>query len=118
MSIREKAKYWLKINHPAECAGQLRVSKYYAEKDIWFFTFPITYCESGKSGNLNILLQLEKEHDQFHYLKVPFQFFHANRNKLDVRESGDKFDLHISAKQLNWLVCERSQGVNFSKFLE
>lgn len=116
MSVRERAKKWLKQNHPADFSNELRASKYYSEKDIWFFTFPASYSESGKTGNLNILLQFEKEPDQFHFLKVPFSFFKDNQERFDIRATGDKFDLHISAKKRNWLSCERSNGLSFSKY--
>lgn len=116
MNIREQAKLWIKQNHPADASNALRVSKYYPEKDIWFFTFPSSYFDSGKSGNLNILLQYENEPERFHFLKVPFSFFRDNQTKFDVRATGDKFDLHISAKKRNWLTCERSQNVCFREY--
>lgn len=116
MNIRTEAKLWLKLNFPIEDGIEFRVSKYFSKQDIWFFTLPISYFDLGRTGHLNILLQFEKKHDHFHYLKVPFSFFHANKNKFDVRRSGDKFDLHISAKHRNWLFCERSQGINFQEF--
>lgn len=116
MSIREQAHKWVKQNHPADVSNPLRVSKYYPEKDIWFFTFPSSYFDSDKTGHLNILLQFEREPNQFHFLKVPFSFFRENKNKFDIRKTGDKFDLHISAKKRNWLFCERSNGISFSKY--
>ena len=116
MSTRELAKKWLKKNHPADINNTLRASKYYPEKDIWFFTFPCSYFDPGKAGNLNILLQDEHNPEQFRFLKVPFSFFRDNRDKFDIRASGDKFDLHISAKRRNWLVCERSKNISFSKY--
>lgn len=116
MSIREQAKSWLKQNHSTDVSSTLRVSKYYPERDIWFFTFPVTYFDSGKPGNLNILLQHEGYLDQFYFLKVPFSFFRDNQMKFDIRATGDKFDLHISAKRGNWLSCERSKGVSFREY--
>lgn len=113
MSIRDLAKTWLSENHPGEVSNDMRASKYYPSKDIWFFTFPSTYFEAARSGHLNILLQHESDFRQFHYLKVPFSFFRENRQKFDIRASGNKFDLHISAKKRDWLVCERSNGVSF-----
>lgn len=116
MSIRERAKQWLKLNHPSDYSNVLRVSRYYQERDIWFFTFPVSYFDSGKPGNLNVLLQYETDPKQFHFLKVPFLFFRDNQLGFDVRSAGDKFDLHISAKKGNWLICERSKNISFSKF--
>jgi hypothetical protein len=116
MSIRELAKEWLKKSHPTHIANKLRASKYYPEKDIWFFTFPSSYFDTGKPGHLNILLQYENNPELFHFLKVPFSFFRDNQDKFDIRTSGDKFDLHISAKKRNWLVCERSNNISFGKY--
>ena len=114
--LREIAKEWMMSNQPSEPLDPLRVSKFYSQQDIWFFTFPCSYFDTGNYRYLNILLQFRDDLYQFHYLKVPFSFFRANKNKFDVRKSGDKFDLHISAKQHSWLVDERSQGVGFHEF--
>ena len=54
--------------------------------------------------------------DQFHYLKVPYSYFQENRDNFDIRSTGDKFDLHISAKKYSWLVCERGSGICFREF--
>ena len=116
MNIRKQAKRWLKRNHPSDFSNTLRASKYYSTKDIWFFTFPATYFDSAKHGNLNIMLQYENDPEQFHFLKVPFSYFRDNQPDFDVRATGDKFDLHISAKKRNWLVCERSNNIGFSKY--
>ena len=35
---------------------------------------------------------------------MPFLFFRDNKSRFDIRSSGEKFDLHISTKQRNWLV--------------
>ncbi len=116
MTTRELAKRWLKLNHPADILNMLRVSKHYPEKDIWFLTFPQTYFDSGKLGNLNILLQNGNDPEQFHFLKVPFSFFKDNQEKFDVRSTEEKFDLHISAKKRNWMTCERSKNISFNKY--
>jgi hypothetical protein len=116
MNIRTQAKQWLRQNYPADASNTFRASKYYPNRDIWFFTFPTFYFDLGKPGNLNVLLQYENEPEKFHFLKVPFSFFRENRDKFDIRQSGDKFDLHISAKKRNWLSCERSNYVSFKNF--
>ena len=117
MTIRKKAKEWLELNHSSEISSGLRVSKYYPEKDIWFFTFPTSYFDPEKVGYLNILLQYKNELEKYYYLKVPFSFFRENQRKFDIRSTGDKFDLHISAKQRNWLYCERSNNISFENFI-
>ena len=115
MSIRIQAKQWLRQNYPADASNTFRASKYYP-RDIWFFTFPASYFDSERPGNLSILLQYENELEKFYFLKVPFLFFRENREKFDIRQTGDKFDLHISAKRRNWLSCERSNNVSFRNF--
>ena len=116
MTIRKYAKQWLEVNHPSDVSNTLRASKHYPEKDIWFFTFPASYFDPARAGNLNVLLQFKDDPSQFHFLKVPFSFFTDNQSRFDVRAKGDKFDLHISAKQKNWLICERSSGISFCEF--
>ena len=116
MNIREQAKMWMRSNFPGIANNTFRVSKYYSDQNIWFFTFPTSYFDSEKSGDLNILLQRELGKNQFHLLKVPFAYFKANKHRFDIRSTGDKFDLHISAKQRNWLICERSNGVSFQDY--
>ncbi len=116
LNTKDYAKVWL-AQHDSSVEGRsFRVSKYYPEKDIWFLTLPVSYFDHGKEGDLDILLQNEHANNQFHYLKVPFAFFTDNQQKFDLRSSGERFDLHISAKIKNWLSCERSDGVNFREF--
>lgn len=116
MSIRENAKRWIAEYRPEAVSNSMRVSKYYSDKDIWFFTFPIDFFDSAKVGNLSVLLQLKGNPNEFLHLEVPFSFFRDNKNKFDIRSSGDQFDLHISAKKRNWLQCERSKGISFLQF--
>jgi hypothetical protein len=118
MNTKELAKRWLRINHPGLISKTLRVSKYYPEKDIWFFTFPCNYFDFSKAGNLNILLQQKENSEQFYLLNVPYSFLRENKEKFDIRSSGKKFDLHISAKKRNWLECERSKGVSFVSYFQ
>jgi hypothetical protein len=114
--IRQQAKTWLSQNYPESILNTLRASKHYPENDIWFLTFPSSYFDASREGDLNILLQNKNEPNQFYFLKVPFSFFRENKDKFDVRSSGDEFDLHISSKERNWLTCERSKGVSFRKY--
>jgi|AntRauTorckE6833_2_1112554.scaffolds.fasta_scaffold116230_1 hypothetical protein len=116
MSIRELAKNWLQEHHSEAESNKLRASKYYSDKDIWFLTFDTSYFDASKSGYLSIMLQYEHDQSKFYLLKVPFSFFRTNREKFDIRSTGEKFDLHISAKKANWLNCERSDGVSFAEF--
>lgn len=114
MSTRDKALRWL-IQKEVEY-DEFHSSKYYDGKNIWFLTFPIKYCENT-SGSLKILLQKQHDLDDFYCLDVPFTFFYDNCAKLDVRNMGDKFDLHISGRSSTWLECERSNDLSFVRFL-
>lgn len=114
MSTTTKAKNWLNNTFHSE----IRSSKYYPEKDIWFFTFPASFAEDGKHGYLDMLLQDKEDLEKFNYLRVPFSFFSENKQNLDLRSSEDSFDFHISAKEKNWLACERSNDISFKEFLQ
>ena len=116
MTTRERAKKWLQNNHPLENSNLLRASKYFADPQIWYFTFPEIFFEADMQGYLNILCETRTDPNQFHYLKVPFSFFRRNRDKFNIRKGGAKFDLHISAKANNWLIDERSNNVSFVPF--
>lgn len=116
MSTRTRAKKWISENRPEALSNLMRTSKHYSVRDIWFFTFPIDYFDSSKVGNLSLLLQNKEHLDEFLHLEIPFSFFRDNKEKFDIRSSGDEFDLHISAKKKNWLQCERSKGVSFLQF--
>ncbi len=116
MSTREKARKWIVENRPEAVSNKMRTSKYYPERDIWFFTFPIDYFDSSKLGNLSILLQHKENPNEFFHLDIPFSFFRDNKKRFDIRSSGDEFDLHISAKKRNWLQCERSKGISLLQF--
>jgi len=116
MTTRSNAKTWLSKTHPSEIANPTRVSKYYSEQELWFFTFPTSFLYDKRPGYLVMLLEDQRSTTSFHLLKVPFAFFHENRAKFDIRKEGDKFDLHISAKKPSWLSDLRSDSVEFSKF--
>jgi hypothetical protein len=94
----------------------LRSSRFYPESEIWFFTFPSTFFDVGLEGSLNILCEVQADSNNFLYLRVPFSFFRENREKFNIRSTGDKFDLHISAKKKNRFVDERSDNVTFAVF--
>lgn len=116
MTTKERARVWLRSNHPQKMQNMLRVSKFFPEKEIWFFTFPGTYFESNKIGCVNILCESESNINDFRFLEVPYAFFRENQGKFNTRSNGSKFDLHISAKGKNWMIDERSENVSFRQF--
>ncbi len=97
-------------------ASPMRVSKYYGEQELWFFTFPTSFLTDRCPGHLLMLLESEKSTTTFYLLKVPFAFLHENRTKFDIRKSGNQFDLHLSARKPSWLNDLRSNGVTFAQF--
>lgn len=40
MSIRRAALEWLRKQHPADAEGEVRTSKFYPERELWFLTLP------------------------------------------------------------------------------
>jgi hypothetical protein len=118
MTTRQRALDWIKQHHPSQAANPLRTSKYFPDREIWFFTFSSDFFESESQQSLNILCEEPSNNGKFRYLKVPFSFFREHREKFDIRSTGDKFDLHISAKKKNWLTDERSRGVTFAQFVQ
>lgn len=116
MTIRGDAKRWMSEHRKNERGSEMRSSKHYPERELWFFTFPTSFMDSGKSGHVNLLLQDKRSPGEFLCLRVPYAFFFDHKTKFDVRADGKQFDLHISSKRGNWLVDERSKGVSFRKF--
>jgi len=116
MGVRDYAKKWVQANNQSEHIENFKSSKYFPEKDIWFITPPISYFDLNKPGNIHILLQRENDMEKFIHLKIPYSFFRNNCSKFDIRSDGSRFDLHISAKQRNFLECERGNDINFRKF--
>ena len=117
MTTRATSKVWLAMHFPQETNAPLRTSKYYPEHELWFFTLPSTLLTGSGQGHLLFLLQKSEDPKSYHLLRVPLAFLRENRVKFDLRQAGDKFDLHISSKPSKWLVDLRSKGVDFGDFL-
>jgi len=114
--IRRRAKNWMSKNCPTEHPNEMHASTYDPKKEEWFFTFPCSYFEEGKTGCLYMFLQYGNDEHRFRYLKVPFSFFRENKEKFTVRKTAPKFDLHISAKERNWLVDKSGDQVSFHEY--
>lgn len=113
MTTRATSKVWLAKHFPRETNAPLRTSKYYQQQELWFFTLPSTLFASSGQGHLLFLLQKSEDPNSYHLLRVPLTFLRENRAKFDLRQAGDKFDLHISSKTTKWLVDLRSKGVDW-----
>jgi hypothetical protein len=116
-TTKNQALIWLNKNHPMDLGNILHASKFHPDQEIWFFTLPTTYFNQNNVGNINILCENQTKGNEFYFLKVPFSFFRENQEKFAIRKKGAKFDLHISAKKRNWMIDERSNIINFSRFV-
>jgi hypothetical protein len=119
MTIRNTATTWLKLNFPNETKSATRTSKFYPERELWFFTFPASYFENTKNETLNILCEHESDKNEFYLLKVPFSVFKENKSNFDIRRNGESFDLHISARNTEKFIEKRSKNkIDFKKYLQ
>ena len=117
LSIRNDALVWLKRMFPNEIHSTTRASKFFPERELWFFTLPTTYFEMNENQFLNIVCEHESEKNNFHLLKIPFSFIKKNKGLFDTRKNGEAFDLHISARKTEKFIEKRSKGrVDFSYF--
>lgn len=119
MTIRSTASAWLKLNFPKEINSATRTSKFYPERELWFFTFPTTYFEKNENETLNILCEHETKKNDFYSFKVPFSVSNENKSNFDIRRNGEKFDLHISARNTEKFIEKRSKNkIDFKKYLQ
>ncbi|MCH9705719.1 MAG: hypothetical protein K0U15_06315 [Proteobacteria bacterium] len=118
MNIRQPALEWMRKNYPSEnLQSNVKASKYYSAKGLWFLT--INTNVFSKSGNLKVILENQKNSNEFYFLKIPISFFTENKEILDIRKNGKFFDIHLSALDNKFLTCTRSKGsLNFEEFLQ
>ena len=117
MSIRNEAITWLKKNFPSEINSTTRTSKFFPDRELWYLTRPASFFDMNENHFLNIVCEHESEKHNFHFLKIPFEFFSKNKAFFDIRKNGESFDLHISARKTEKFIEMRSKGkVNFSSF--
>lgn len=116
-STKKQALIWLGKNHPSELHNILHASKFHPDQEIWFFTLPTTYFDQNNVGEINLLCEKQNNSNDFYFLKVPFSFFRENKEKFSIRRDEVKFDLHISAKNRNWMIDERSKIIDFKRFV-
>jgi hypothetical protein len=110
MNIRNTAIQWLKENFPNEIHNTTRTSKYFPERELWFFTFPTSFFDKNGNEFLNLICEHESNKKEFHFIKIPFKFIKENRNNFDIRADGDQFDVHISARATEKFVEKRSRN--------
>lgn len=114
VNTAQKAKQWLSDNFPNESYQNVRASKYYSDKDIWFFTIPIDLL-SSEQNELKLVLA-EPDYKGFYFLKIPRDYLVSNRNKLSIRQTGDKIDFHICALLDRRFKDIRGEGLNLAQF--
>lgn len=110
----QKATQWLSDNFPKESYQNVKASKYYTDKDIWFFTIPVGFL-SSEQKELKLLLA-EQDYKGFYFLKIPRDYLISNRNKLSIRQTGDKIDFHICALSDRRFKDIRGEGLNLAQF--
>ncbi len=114
VNTAQKAKHWLLCKFPDEPYQGIRASKYYQDKDVWFFTIPVDFLNS-EQNDLKLLLA-EPNYKGFHFLKIPRTYLVSNRDKLSIRQAGDKIDFHICAIPDRKFKDIRGKGLNLAQF--
>lgn len=119
-STRAKASLWLKKHYPFVTNAKFRSSKYFHDREKWFFTLPSKFLEEHLTNDVYFLLERAYSSDDFHLLKVHADFFVSNRSKIETRiQNGNEvFDLFISANKSSWLKTTNTVSpIDFSVLL-
>lgn len=114
VNTAQKAKHWLSDNFPEESYQNVRASKYYIDKNIWFFTIPTNFLISDQN-ELKLLLA-ESNCEGFHFLKIPRDYLVSNRDQLSIRQTDDKIDFHICALSDKRFKDIRGEGLHLAQF--
>ena len=120
MTTRTNAFIWLRKYFPNDFENTTFVSKYHVPTESWFFTLPTSLFDKGANEDINILCQSNKDETSYYFIKVPASFFIQYKQYLCIRKGGNKFDLHLSAKQKDFLTDKRSAGqiINLKRLLQ
>ena len=121
MNIRSKALIWLN-SHFGQVEGKIYTSKYYIpdeswpRKHVWWPQIPLRVVNEPGVNNINILCQVEPGKNEFHYLKVPVNYFQDNLDSFDVVQG--MIHLYLSAEPGNLFAEIRGRGnLGFEQFL-
>ena len=86
-------------------------------KRAWWLEIPIAKVHDPTNQEIHLLCQTEENDSDFHYLKVPVQYFRDQLPKLDLREGDTIISLFLSAESRNLFTDVRGKGtVPFRQF--
>lgn len=91
------------------------VSKFYVPEhswtgqSAWWLEIPRGIVENAESDHLHLLCQVAPNSSDFHYLRVPGEFFRRNLTKLVLRGNG-RLSLFLSAEPTDLFVERRGSG--------
>lgn len=104
-STRARASLWLKKHYTSLINAKFRSSKYFHDKDEWFFTLPSKLLDKDLTSDFYFLLESAESIENFHILKIQPDFFLNNRSNIETRlQNGNEvFDLFLSADKRTWL---------------
>jgi hypothetical protein len=121
MSIRSVAFQWLKSNY-GEVSGKIYTSKYYLPEEswpkehVWWLQIPLKVIEAKQNSFINLICQVAPNKSEFHFLKVPTDYFHKHLKNFHIVE--EKASLYLSADPKDLFVETRGKGkTEFTGFL-
>ena len=121
-TIKTKAVDWLASKHSVR-SKSVYASKFYVPErswtgqSAWWLEIPQTAIEMPKSDEIHLVCEVAPDVDDFHYLKVPVEFFRKKLSNFDIRNNG-KISLFLSAEPSDIFVDRRGRGkISFSDFL-
>jgi hypothetical protein len=121
-TIKSKAVNWLVTKHGVK-SKSVYASKFYVpessrtRQSAWWLEIPQAAIEMAKSAEIHLVCEVAPDIEDFHYLKVPVEFFRKNLPNFDIRKDG-RLSLFLSAEPEDMFVDRRGRGkVSFSDFL-
>ena len=103
--------------------GKIFTSKFYppdeswTRKNAWWIQIPVDRLKTDNFSHIHLLCQTSPNKNDFHYLKVPAEYFLKHLSEFKFIGKG-KINLFLSAESNNLFEDERGTGrVNFDLFL-
>ncbi len=121
MSIGPDARRWF-LSKYGNTKNKTYTSKYFLpeesrpKKHVWWPKIPITAIDSNNFTHVNLICQVAPGGKDFHYLKVPVEYFHEHLDKFD--RVNDILHLYLSAEADSLFIEIRGTGkLDFSQFV-
>jgi hypothetical protein len=122
MNVRGPALDWLR-RRGGRPQGPIVASRLYPPgrsrtgERAWWLEIPVVKIDHDATREIHLLCQAEEEASDFHYLKVPVDYFRERLPRLDVRANGTIVSLFLSAESRNLFTDVRGKGtVPFGQF--